>query len=263
MQPANSGTNELLYITCQPSDFWPSLGVPPDSESFMEAAGITGGFSVVNAREDQLPDPSTLTGTVIIGGASGNLYDPEPWMERLVAFTKVLLEREQVNIFGLCFGHQVVVTALGGKVQKNPKGRELGVYTVELTPAGKQHPLFKGIDRQFNICESHGDAVTQLPTLRKAEVLAANSNSVQALSVKSPTCVATVQFHPDASANTIAAVVNARREAMINEGLAKDDKDIEKIISDIQKQGSEVENARRTIIRNFINMTKKGANHES
>jgi GMP synthase-like glutamine amidotransferase len=225
----------------------------------MEAAGITSGFSVVNAQTDELPDPAVLTGTVIIGGASGNLYNPEPWMDKLVAFTKVLLDLGRVNIFGICFGHQVVVTALGGKIAKNPNGRELGVYAVELTSAGWRHPLFKGIDDHFTISQSHSDAVTLLPTLRQAEVLAANDNSsVQALSIQSPVCVATVQFHPDLSAKSIAALVNFRRKILINEGLAADDAAVERLIAHIKEQQVQVEAARLTIIRNFMIMTKKG-----
>ena len=61
----------------------------------------------------------------------------------------------------------MIAQALGGEVQKNPRGREIG--TVRVTRVADD-PLFSGLPRTFDVHETHVDAVARLPP--GAEVLA-------------------------------------------------------------------------------------------
>lgn len=42
--------------------------------------------------------------------------------------------RKEIPILAICYGHQILARALGGKVTENPRGAELSVTPVELTP---------------------------------------------------------------------------------------------------------------------------------
>ena len=42
------------------------------------------------------------------------------------------------KIIGICFGHQVVAQALGGKVELNQKGWELGVRSITISECAKE-----------------------------------------------------------------------------------------------------------------------------
>lgn len=103
-----------------------------------------------------------------------------------------------VSSFGSCWGIQIAAEALGGKVELNPKGREVGVgRNIFLTPEGRGHPMFSGKKNVFQAFMSHGDEVTQLPA--GAIVTASNDHSrVQAMTV---THLGTeswfVQYHPE------------------------------------------------------------------
>ncbi len=65
-----------------------------------------------------------------------------------------------IPVLGLCYGHQWVAHALGGKVEPG-KTKEYG--PVELTVTDKAHPLFAGLPEKFTVWMSHGDEVTGLP----------------------------------------------------------------------------------------------------
>jgi hypothetical protein len=73
----------------------------------------------------------------------------------------------------ICLGSQLVAHALGARVYPNERdgepAKEIGYYTVHLTPEGKADPLFKGFDSGVRVLEWHGDAF-ELP--RDASLLA-------------------------------------------------------------------------------------------
>ena len=49
-----------------------------------------------------------------------------------------------VSSFGSCWGLQIAAVACGGKVELNPKGREVGVgRKVMLSGEGRDHPMFR------------------------------------------------------------------------------------------------------------------------
>jgi len=49
---------------------------------------------------------------------------------------KIYDEYPSKKIIGICFGHQIVARALGGKVELNPKGWEMAVRSVQITDGG-------------------------------------------------------------------------------------------------------------------------------
>ncbi|KAG9193585.1 hypothetical protein G6011_03620 [Alternaria panax] len=74
---------------------------------------------------------------IIISGSANSAYDDLPWIRKLELWVKELYEKNpNVKIFGSCFGHQLLGQALlkdyGVKVEKDPKGWELGVKEITL-----------------------------------------------------------------------------------------------------------------------------------
>ena len=70
-----------------------------------------------------------------------NSFDDDPWILKLVEFTRKVLDQDRVRIIGVCFGHQILGRALGVGVGRSPGGWEVSVLPMELTPKGKE--LFK------------------------------------------------------------------------------------------------------------------------
>jgi GMP synthase (glutamine-hydrolysing) len=66
-----------------------------------------------------------------------------------------------IPVLGLCYGHQWLAHALGGKVESG-KAKEYG--SVELTVSDANNPLLAGLPKTFTVWMSHGDEVTAMPS---------------------------------------------------------------------------------------------------
>jgi GMP synthase (glutamine-hydrolysing) len=168
---------------------------------------------VFDARTGQMPSLAGVHGVVVTGSPS-SLTTPEPWMETALALVR-LAHAEQTPFLGVCFGHQLIAEALGGRVTRNPRGWQLGSYEIGLTDVGRDDPLFAGLPARFPVNLSHQDIVAEesLAEVPGARVLAGNAKAlIQALAVGP--YMRGVQFHPEFSGPVTAAYIDARREVL-------------------------------------------------
>lgn len=138
-----------------------------------------------------LPPVSESDGWIITGSPA-SVNDALPGMRSVRAgIARVVMGGHPV--LGVCFGHQLLAASLGGKVAKNPNGRELGLATIALTDVGGRSPIFRGLDARFPVYESHQEVVTRLPA--DGQVLAENEMGLQAFQLGNGAFG--VQFHPE------------------------------------------------------------------
>ena len=65
-------------------------------------------------------------------------YEDKSWIHILTAYVKRIYEEfPSKKIIGICFGHQIVAQALGGKVEMNQKGWELAVRRIIMSENAK------------------------------------------------------------------------------------------------------------------------------
>lgn len=188
---------------------------------FSQALGFE--MPVVRAHEGELLGPALDTfrpDGVIVTGSPLSVTENAPWMLQLGA-DLLRLGAQGTPVLGVCFGHQLLARAAGGQVVQNPRGREIGTITVQLTEAGRKDPLFRSW-AQSGVVEAqatHVDAVDPLPA--GAVLLASNENTaVQAFRLSET--VAGVQFHPELSAAAARDLIQSRREKIAAEGLDPD-----------------------------------------
>jgi GMP synthase (glutamine-hydrolysing) len=163
---------------------------------------------VVRPYAEPLPPAARFHG-VLVTGSPWSVTAPEPWMDDTAAW---LLDAARVRpVLGVCFGHQLIARALGGRVERNPRGREAGTGEVSLTPAGSADPLFSGAPPTFLVQQTHEDHVPELPP--GATLLAGNDfTPVQAFAAGDT--VRCVQFHPEMDAEHSRALAEARRDRL-------------------------------------------------
>src|SRR5437868_2172882 len=155
----------------------------------------------------KLPDGVAIgdyDGAVITGSAL-NIYSREPAVERQVDLVKAVFAAG-VPCFGSCWGLQVGVTAAGGSVVRNPRGREFGFgRRITLTQAGRDHAMFQGKPEVYEAPTVHVDTVESLPA--GATPLAHNDMGLQAAEIRlrSGATFWGVQYHPEYSCAEIAA----------------------------------------------------------
>jgi len=176
-----------------------------------EASGDARLFRAHDLRTDAPPPGPRDADAFVITGSASSVTERAPWMLRGERLVRDIVSAG-VPLLGVCFGHQMIAQALGGRVERNPRGREIGA--VRLTRVADD-PLFAGLARSFDVNATHVDAVTQLP--RGARLLATTSLDAAA-SFAIGDVVRAVQFHPEFDAAVMRAYVRARSPAIAAEG---------------------------------------------
>ena len=167
---------------------------------------------VVDCRsEPRLPDPTSLAGLVVTGSPH-SVADREPWVLAGEAYLAGAVAAG-VPVLGVCFGHQMLAQALGGRVARNPRGREIGTVDLDLTA---DDPLFRGAQRRCQVNMSHVDTVIEPPP--GAEVLGRTQlDSCAALRFGERAWG--VQFHPEFDREIVGHYAMTRADALRDEGL--------------------------------------------
>lgn len=156
-------------------------------------------------------------------GSALNVYDAIPEVRRQLALADRVMAAG-LPVFGSCWGLQVFVTALGGKIRPNPRGREIGVAeAIQLTPEGAAHPMYAGKARSFGAFAVHQDETETLP--EGAVVLAGNAMSaVQAIAYeRGGVRFWGVQYHPEFDAAAMAVTYRRLAKILTAEGVAPDE----------------------------------------
>ncbi len=173
----------------------------------------SGGWLEVDCVRSEPPDLSGVSGIVVTGSAA-SVTECAPWMERTAEALRQAVARD-VPVLGICFGHQLLGHALGGKVVLNPRGREIGTVPVELVVAD---PLF-GPKRTILVQATHVDSVAELP--HGAGVLGCTKLEPNAAVRFAPQAWG-VQFHPEFTPDLIRHYLEERRVRLLEEGLDPD-----------------------------------------
>ncbi|WP_129114337.1 type 1 glutamine amidotransferase [Halegenticoccus tardaugens] len=151
-----------------------------------------------DASGGDLPSSFDFDG-VVVTGSRASVYWDEAWIPPLVDWIAEAAARG-LPILGVCYGHQVVAEALGGRVA--------GMDDFEIGYREVRHrggELFEGIDETFTVFTTHGDTVAQLPP--GAELLADNEHGVHAFRKGH---AFGVQFHPEYDAETAERVTRSK-----------------------------------------------------
>jgi GMP synthase (glutamine-hydrolysing) len=159
---------------------------------------------------------------VTITGSALNVYNGGEPVIRQIELAKAVFAAG-VPFFGSCWGLQVAVTAAGGEVRANPRGREFGfARRVLLTDAGRKHALFAGKPVSFEAPTVHRDEIAALPP--SATLLADNDFGVQAASfTHGAGTFWGVQYHPEYDYRDIAAVAERYGQILVTEGMFADE----------------------------------------
>ncbi len=152
---------------------------------------------------ERLPSPEE-TGAALITGSGAMVTEGRRWMRETAAWLNRIVERN-VPVLGICFGHQLLAYALGGRVDDNPRGVEVGTVPIRLAPEARDDELLGGLPATFFAQVSHRQSVVQLPA--GARLLARSAmEGAQAFRVDG--CRAWgLQFHPEFSARVIPAFI--------------------------------------------------------
>ncbi|WP_226637746.1 type 1 glutamine amidotransferase [Brevundimonas poindexterae] len=191
----------ILETGAPPSDLAPAHGRYP--QMFRRLLGEEFETRGVDVRHSPPPDPEAFDGVIITGSPAG-VYDGEPWIGRLLDW--IASAKGRTRMVGICFGHQAMAQALGGRVEKSDRGWGVGLhrYDVQATEPWMQPPL-----STIAIPVSHQDQVVERPAGARV-ILSSDFTPFAGLAWDDDAI--SMQCHPEFTPAFAAALAEGRRD---------------------------------------------------
>ncbi len=164
-------------------------------------------FVVYDVQQGEYPADIDAVDAYLITGSKASVYDDEPWIKRLMAFVRELHERRK-KLVGICFGHQLVAHALGGRAAKSPKGWGAGVHTHRFYSAPAWHD---GGDAAVSMVVSHQDQVMEVAP---GSTVLAGSDFCENAVTQIGDHILTFQGHPEFVTGYSRELMQFRREML-------------------------------------------------
>lgn len=160
---------------------------------------------VYEAAAGELPPAPDAHAAILVTGSAAGVYEPLPWIAPLLGFVREA--KGHTKLVGICFGHQAMAEALGGRVEKSERGWGIGLQDYELW----KHARWMGEapPGRIAIPVSHQDQVVVPPP--GARVLAGNAFTPFGLLEWEDGDAVSMQFHPEFEPEYAQALIEHRR----------------------------------------------------
>jgi len=211
-------TQPTILIVKTGDTFADLIGPYGDFEDWIRRGLAVGAdqVRVVNAPAcEVLPEPGTFSG-VVIAGSHAMVTQNLDWSLAVEAWL-VPLVTAGGPVLGICYGHQLLAKAMGGKVDFHPGGLEIGTTSISLTADAISDPLLQGLPPVFNAHTCHSQTVLALPP--GAVNLAKNTHEPHH-AFRLGHAAWGVQFHPEYSPDIMAGYI--RNMSPVIQALGKD-----------------------------------------
>ncbi len=168
------------------------------NEMFMRLLGRADtSFETFAVQADDFPARPSVADAWVVTGSRCGVYDGFPWIAKLKAFLRHLHEA-RTPLLGICFGHQAIAEALGGKVEKFSGGWSCGLKSYDVL--GRASPA--------TLPAWHQDQVVALPP--DADIIA-SSDFCRYAGMRIGDHILTLQPHPEFTPEFLQALAEARR----------------------------------------------------
>jgi GMP synthase-like glutamine amidotransferase len=160
---------------------------------------------VYAASSGELPPRPDSHPAVLITGSAAGVYEPLPWIAPLLGFLREAKGR--TKLVGICFGHQAMAEALGGRVEKSERGWGIGLQEYDLWDAAPW--MGEAPPERIAVPVSHQDQIVVPPP--GVRTLAGNAFTPFGLLEWQEGDAVSMQFHPEFEPAYAAALIEHRR----------------------------------------------------
>lgn len=162
-------------------------------------------FTARIASGDPMPRLSDLEGLLVTGSPAG-VYEDHSWIEPLKELVCRAAQARRPAV-GVCFGHQLMAEAFGGRVERSAKGWGVGVQDYDVCAA---EPWMRPAPARIASTASHQDQVVRPPP--GARILASSDFCPYAALAYAQGPAISFQMHPEFSRDYARALLDLRKE---------------------------------------------------
>ena len=174
---------------------------PDMFETMLAGYGFT--FRTWRALDNQLPASVHDADGWLITGSRHGAYEDLPFIKPLEAFIRAAYDAH-VPMVGVCFGHQIIAQAMGGKVEKYHGGWSVGPQEYD----------FDG--KKMIVNAWHQDQVTEKPA---SATRIASSEFCENAAFLYDNRTFTVQPHPEMTDDYVQALMETRGKGVVPDAL--------------------------------------------
>lgn len=160
-------------------------------------------FEIYNVCDGVFPTSASVCDGWLITGSKYSVYDEIDWILKLRGFVTEIATADKYCI-GVCFGHQMLGEAMGGKVLKSEKGWCVGVHQFEVLRTEKWMAPFQP---KLNLLMSCQDQIQVLPP---NSLVLAKSPLCPVGIIKIGSKMLGIQGHPEFSADYVKSLMEDR-----------------------------------------------------
>lgn len=168
------------------------------------------GYDVIGGR---LPADPAEQDAWLITGSKHSVYEDLPWVHALLDFIRQVDAAGGVMV-GICFGHQALAHALGGRTSRSERGWGVGIHPAEIT---QHRPWMEPDDREVRLLMTHQDQVVDVP--ERASVLGCSAHCEVSMFEIDGRMLG-IQGHPEFSAAYASALLDERLDRIPHEVVA-------------------------------------------
>ena len=141
-------------------------GAPPSAPAaahgdypamFRDLLGDSFDFETFDVQAGEWPDAGAFDAAIVTGSAAG-VYETDAWISDLLDWIRAAKGR--TKLVGVCFGHQAMAQALGGRVEKSERGWGVGLHRYQVA---SPEPWMSPAAATVAIPASHQDQVVEKP----------------------------------------------------------------------------------------------------
>ena len=188
----------ILQTGLAPDVLAPAFGDYPDMfQRLLDGNGFT--YRTYCVVKGEMPARATDCDGWLITGSRHGVYEDHPWIAPLEALIRDAFAAH-VPVVGICFGHQIVAQAMGGRVEKYAGGWAVGATGYDFG------------DETMTLNAWHQDQVVSLPP--GAKVIAHNDFCANAALLYDDHAL-TIQAHPEFGPDFIDSLIQTRGRGVV------------------------------------------------